>query len=235
MLGWVSNTSVADDFINEFVMPVVILVIIVLIAMVVTIIKSIYKYFFGNLEKKLKHKELSDEELKQFGITDKEKLKEELVEKFLKLKKAISTLDENTVNEVVDDRRTYSYLRDIENWQKYRYEHVFDDPEITFSSICMVKDQGHFKTLFLAVIVKRKEYIIDYQRDVLKGKKYKRNSNFYLISFNKNINLKCSKCGAIYKSHKVSTCMNCNVEMVRTEDDWKIYNVEGEKFNYVNL
>ena len=235
MLGWVSNTSVAEEFVNEFVMPIVILLIIVLIAMIVTIIRSIYKYFFGNLEKKIKYKELSNEELKQFGITDKEKFKDELVYKFLKLKSAISKLDENSVKEVVDDRRAYSYLRDIENCQKYQYDHVFEEPEVSFSSISAVKDQGHLKTLVLAIIVKRKEYIIDSHKDVLKGNKYKKKSNFYLVTFNKNINLKCPKCGVVYKSHKVSSCIDCNVEMVTLEDDWKIYTVEGEKFNFVNL
>lgn len=188
-------------------------------------IKDKYKYNQKNIYyQQNKYDDIVDDKLIEYGIVDKEQLKQELYKKYKEIQLAWMNIEYDKLRNLLSDSLYNMYKSQLKTLELKNQKNIMSDFEYIDSKIIGLEKINNNIELKLYLNVKMYDYIVNIKNNlVLKGSKRKKIDISYEITFEKTCLNKpkiCPNCGAPITNNASNKCEYCDSVIVSDNHDW---------------
>ena len=192
-----------------------------------TFIKGYNPHNFNNVDKFVR-KDVSDDIFTKYKLSDKDILKKEFYDIYVKIQKAWSNNDIEKARDVLSDNLFNMYKTQILTMVNKNQRNAMSDFEFVSAYINDVNVNKDVMTVKVMMEVYCKDYLIDIKTDkVLRGDRNRINHYYYLLSFTKDIEADdntCPNCGAKISSSKSAKCEHCDAVINKKSNKFVLSN-----------
>lgn len=169
------------------------------------------------------YNDVSDMELNNYGIQDKELIKQELYEKYKQIQIAWMNIDYNKMRPLLSDSLYNMYKSQLKTLELKKQKNLMGDFEYIDCKIIDINKNFNKLEIRIYLNVKMYDYVVDKNNKVLRGNDSRKIDIGYEITFEKSINKmpkKCPNCGAPITNNASNECEYCDSTIVSDNHDW---------------
>ncbi len=177
-------------------------------------------------DKGMPYVEVDNALLREYGINDISKLKQEVFDKFVKIQEAWMNFDYSALQNLCTDESYNTYKAQLETLKLKNGQNIMSDFKLIDSKVTFIRTQGNNIELTVYMDVSFYDYVIDMgTKTVIRGNNRSKVTNRYMMIFVKSaVNtddfVTCPNCGNQVHIIVSGQCEYCRTFIVRDSDEF---------------
>ena len=170
-----------------------------------------------------KHEDIRNDILEKYGIDDKEKLKQDLYNKYVDIQESWMNFDYDKLRTLLSDSLFNMYKQQLEALKLKDEKNMMHDFEYIDSKIYDISEKNNTLTLKVYLNVKMYDYVVDRYNNVVKGNKNKKIDIHYEIVFEKSLSKSvdtCPNCGGKITDYESNKCPHCKAIIINNSKEF---------------